>query len=212
MKESGQVNIRDFREDDLEQVDEDLISGFKDKFQHLTELPPDEMLGLLLATGTIYPYPHPGYIVAEDDSGVVGVMMLRWKGQERPKFKLEFVKTARKYGWLRLVRLLFGTNILEPSPRKGECYCDRVSIRADARGEGIGTKLLEYAKELTAQKGFKKLTLYVVSTNEVAVNLYKKLGFKIIRTQKSLLTQWILGTKEWHHMRYRLEETSNNSQ
>ncbi len=55
------------------------------------------------------------------------------------------------------------------------------------------------------KNGLKELTLYVVSSNKRAVKLYEKLGFKIIRTQKSLLTKWILGTTEWHHMRYGIE-------
>ena len=161
------------------------------------------MLGLLMDTGMIYPYPYPGYIVAEDNSGILGVMVMKWKGQERPKFKLEFVKTARKYGWLRLTRLLFGATILEPSPKKGECLIDRVAVRTDTRGRGVGTILLEHGKELATQKGFKKLILYVTSNNE-AVRLYERLGFKILKTQKSLLTEWILGSKEWHYMSYRI--------
>ena len=199
MTEPGQVNIRDFRNDDLKQVADIMVSGFKDKFQSLTSLPPNEMLGLLLDTGIIYPYPYPGYIVAEDNSGILGVMMLKWKGQERPRFELEFIKTARKYGWLRLTRLLFGTTILEPSPKKGECLVDRVAVRTDTRGRGIGTRLLENGKELAAQKGFRELILYVTSNNE-AVKLYKRMGFKILKTQKSLLTEWFLGSRAWHYM------------
>lgn len=200
MKESGEVNIRNFQNDDLKQVADIMVSGFKDKFRSLTSLPPNEMLGLLMDTGMIYPYPYPGYIVAEDNSGILGVMMLKWRGQERPKFKLEFIKTARKYGWLRLTRLLFGSTILEPSPKKGECLVDRVAVRTDTRGRGIGTGLLKHGKELAAQNGLKEVTLYVVSTNERAVKLYEKLGFKILKTQKSLLTEWILGSREWHYM------------
>lgn len=177
MKKSGQVNIRDFRNDDLKQVADIMVSGFKDKFRSLTSLPPDEMLGLLMDTGMICPYPYPGYVVAEDNSEILGVMMLKWKGQERPKFKLEFFKTAGKYGFLRLTKLLFGYTFLEPSPKKGKCFGERLVIRADARGRGIGTGLLEYGRELAVRNGLKEVTLYVVSTNERAVKLYERLGF-----------------------------------
>ena len=209
MKESGQVNIRDFKQADLEQVSDILVEAFKEKFEKIAHLPSDEMLGLLIGTGMIDSYPFPGYIVAEDDSGIVGVLILRWKGQEHPEPKLEFVKTAGKYGWLRLIRLLAGYWYIKPRPRKGVCYGERIGVRPDKRGSGIGTRLLEYWFEYAAKNGFKRLTLHVASTDVGAIRLYKEMGFKTLRTEKSYIIRWILGTRVWHYMGYELEETSN---
>jgi ribosomal protein S18 acetylase RimI-like enzyme len=206
MKESGQVNIRDFKQADLGQVSDILVEAFKKKFEKIAQLPSDEMLGLLIDTGMIDSYPFPGYIVAEDDSGIVGVLILRWKGQEHPELKLEFVKTARKYGWLRLIRLLAGYWFIKPRPRKGVCYGERLAVRPDKRGSGIGTRLLEYGFEFAAQNGFKKLTLHVASTDVEAIRLYKEMGFKILKTEKSYITGWILGSRVWHYMGYGLNE------
>jgi ribosomal protein S18 acetylase RimI-like enzyme len=205
MKESGQVNIRDFKRADLGQVSEILVEAFKKKFEKIAQLPSDEMLGLLIDTGMIDSYPFPGYIVAEDDSGIVGVLILRWKGQEHPEPKLEFVKTAGKYGWLRLIRLLAGYWFIKPRPGKGVCYDERLGVRPDKRGSGIGTQLLEYGFEYAANDGFKKLTLHVASTDVGAIRLYEKLGFKIPMTEKSYITGLILGSRVWHYMGYDLE-------
>ena len=64
MKESEQINIRDFKQADLEQVSDILVEAFKEKFEKIAHLPSDEMLGLLIDTGMIDSYPFPGYMVA----------------------------------------------------------------------------------------------------------------------------------------------------
>jgi len=212
MKESGQVNIRDFKQADLGQVSEILVEAFKKKFEKIAQLPSDEMLGLLIDTGMIDSYPFPGYIVAEDDSGIVGVLIMRWKGQEYPEPKLNFMKSAGKYGWLRLIRLLAGYWFIKPRPRKGVCYGERLAVRPDERGSGIGTRLMKYGLESAAQNGSKEFTLHVVSTDAEAIRLYKEFGFKVLKTEKSYITGWILGSRVWHYMGYELEETPNINQ
>ena len=92
------------------------------------------------------------------------------------------------------------------------CYGERLAVRPDKRGRGVGTRLLEYGLESAAQNGFRKFTLHVASTDVKAVRPYKELGFKILKTQKSYITGWILGSRVWHYMGYILEETSNIDQ
>ena len=122
MKEPGQVNIRDFKQTDLGQVSDILVEAFKKKFEKIAQLPPDKMLGLLIDTGMIDSYPYPGYFVAEDGSGIVGVMILRWKGQERPELKLELVKTAGKHGWLRFTLHVASTDVKAVRPYKRQAH------------------------------------------------------------------------------------------
>lgn len=50
------------------------------------------------------------------------------------------------------------------------------------RNRGIATKLIEYLYDLD---GVEKIILEVKSSNVQALNLYKKLGFKTIRTIKN---------------------------
>lgn len=61
--------------------------------------------------------------------------------------------------------------------------CD---IHKDHRGKGIGYKAyLEFMPFIAKKHNLKKLKLEVLSSNERAFNLYKKLGFKIIEELKS---------------------------
>ena len=51
-------------------------------------------------------------------------------------------------------------------------------VHADFRGQGLSHKLLEFVKQEAAALGCCKLTLEVLSENEIAKNSYAKFGFK----------------------------------
>ena len=54
-----------------------------------------------------------------------------------------------------------------------------VSIKKDFRGKGLGKMLMKKAlEEASSLVGIKKIILGVFANNKVAINLYKKLGFK----------------------------------
>lgn len=75
-------------------------------------------------------------------------------------------------------------SIEDKGPRKhmGELG---ISIKKEARGKKLGEKLLEKIIEEAVKKlKVKIITLYVVSKNKVAINLYKKMGFKKLGTVK----------------------------
>lgn len=56
-------------------------------------------------------------------------------------------------------------------------------VAPEARGRGIGRRLGEKSLERARQNGYKAIQFnFVVSTNEVAVALWKSLGFKVIGT------------------------------
>lgn len=54
-----------------------------------------------------------------------------------------------------------------------------VGVLKDYWGFGIGTNLLKESIAWTEAIGIKKITLSVLETNDSAINLYKKFGFKI---------------------------------
>jgi RimJ/RimL family protein N-acetyltransferase len=51
-------------------------------------------------------------------------------------------------------------------------------VAADARGQGVGTGLLEAAVEWARGSGVRKLELHVFPWNEPAMRLYEKFGFE----------------------------------
>jgi GNAT superfamily N-acetyltransferase len=61
--------------------------------------------------------------------------------------------------------------------RPGEAYIEQMMVDAETRGQGIGTRLLEWCEETARAKGATLLSLGVVTGNP-AERLYKRFGFE----------------------------------
>jgi ribosomal protein S18 acetylase RimI-like enzyme len=59
------------------------------------------------------------------------------------------------------------------------------AVHKSHRHKGVGTLLLEYIFNLLERKGYKSVTIRTWSTNKLALNLYRKVGFKKIKTIKN---------------------------
>jgi len=205
----GQVNIRCFQSSDFKQVADIMTWSFREKFQRLSSLPMYRMSDFLIKAGVIYSSPFPGYVVAEENNEILGVMVLEWLNQNRPPDEHNLLEASSKYGWWKVIKLLFGLWILTSEPKTGECYIEHIAVKPEVRDRGVGTKLLEFGKELACKNGFEKFSLHVSSSNKKAIKLYEKLGFDILRTERSYLTKCLLGIKEWYHMGQNLTSPNN---
>jgi ribosomal protein S18 acetylase RimI-like enzyme len=58
-------------------------------------------------------------------------------------------------------------------------YICGVAIRPEYRGRGIGTRLLQIAREQAREHGYERLSLVVFAENTGAVRLYRRLGYRI---------------------------------
>ena len=65
-------------------------------------------------------------------------------------------------------------------PRKF-VYVDELAVAASHRGQGIGKKLMEAAKEWAKQQGIREIELNVWEKNGRAIHFYEKLGYQTIR-------------------------------
>jgi len=54
-----------------------------------------------------------------------------------------------------------------------------IGVRADAAGRGIGTGLLQHAKDWAAAHGLHRLELTVMAHNSRAIRLYERMGFSV---------------------------------
>lgn len=55
-----------------------------------------------------------------------------------------------------------------------------IIVRKDYRNQGLGYELIKYALEEAEKINKEKVTLSVFATNESAIQLYKKIGFKTV--------------------------------
>ena len=86
---------------------------------------------------------------------------------EGDALKIDFFKDKEKIGTASVC------------PFKGEktSFIYNVEVLKEFRGKGYGTKIMNYMI-----KNYGVKYLHVDKNNEIALNLYKKLGFKIIKT------------------------------
>lgn len=61
-------------------------------------------------------------------------------------------------------------------------YLSSLAVVPNEQGQGLGTKLLKSALNFSIEKGYKTSILTVNAENENAVELYKRLGFKVTDT------------------------------
>lgn len=65
-----------------------------------------------------------------------------------------------------------------------EATLNNIVVKKSHRGKGIGGELLETLIEICSDLNMKSLTLEVDVSNEPAINLYKKFGFKNLGIRK----------------------------
>ena len=96
------------------------------------------------------------------------------------QYKAEFVPLDTKIIMYKGKR--FG--YLEYQEKSDGWYLWDMHLSKILRGQGLGTKLLEYVITDVTKKGARKLKLYVYVKNPV-VRLYERFGFKIIKKKST---------------------------
>ena len=71
----------------------------------------------------------------------------------------------------------------------GTMMVDGIAVHRDARGQGVGTALIEELTRLAQSLGYRALCLEVVDENLRARALYERLGFAPIGVRRSMLTR-----------------------
>ncbi len=97
---------------------------------------------------------------------------------------------ANLIAWLKEKKV---TTTIDVEAHDDEYYLDTICVAPEARGLGIGTKLLAYAEQVAREKGFKKLSLNVETEKEKARALYERVGFVITEP-------WTIIDEPFHHM------------
>lgn len=61
---------------------------------------------------------------------------------------------------------------------------DNIEVERSYRGMGIGTKLMSYLVSIAIENRVINITLEVRKSNNIAINLYKKFGFREVAIRK----------------------------
>lgn len=136
--------------------------------------------------------------IAEIDGATVGVLLGAPATTPEPADSL-----GLPWGWTRLRLFAVG---LASQPflsfmshhEGGEWYITAVSVKPEARGRGVGARLLEDAVTRARAEGATSVTLDVDASNSGARRLYERHGFVVTGTSSSA---WLMGGVRVQRMR-----------
>ncbi len=197
------IEIRPFVIADYSKVVDILLLSFESKFKKLTNLETDDLKSYVMEASLFENQPQNGYFVATIKNEVVGVVKTAYsnKIKTKNKNKTSLIYLAKRYGLLNVMKLKFAGILLSDTTHKGEYYIEHIAVSESARGYGIGTLLIEKVfDEAKLLEEINKVTLYVASTNQGAVNLYERVGFKTTKKRRSFLTYIFFKNRTWYFM------------
>ncbi len=73
--------------------------------------------------------------------------------------------------------------LLETELRGDSLWIENIAVDLSLHGQGIGRSLLDYAKEIGAEEGCKKITLATNAKMARNIAIYEKYGFQIDREE-----------------------------
>lgn len=78
---------------------------------------------------------------------------------------------------------VLGLRLADRKPAADELYVDGIAVSPRARGQGIGTRLLDEFVTIAREHGMRWIRLDVIDTNPRAQALYERLGYKVTGVQ-----------------------------
>ena len=100
----------------------------------------------------------------------------------------------------RTLRILFNLFLLNESLPADEFQVESIAVSGDARGLGIGGKLMQAAEDQARGEGYPLLVLGVLGINTGAVRLYERLGYRITKTTRGFWVWLATASDDVHRM------------
>src|ERR687894_1828127 len=85
-----------------------------------------------------------------------------------------------------------------------EAYVERLVVSGEHRKRGMARALLEAAEALARESGKETVGLHVTGGNVAALKLYESYGYEERSRQRSLLTGYFLGIRDWLYLQKEL--------
>jgi ribosomal protein S18 acetylase RimI-like enzyme len=81
-----------------------------------------------------------------------------------------------------------------------EAYVERLVVSSEHRKQGMARALLDAAEALARESGKETVGLHVTGDNVAALKLYESYGYEERSRQRSLLTGYFLGIRDWLYL------------
>lgn len=105
----------------------------------------------------------------------------------------EWADMVAIYGWIGALWRTPLLGLLAREVDNERFLLDGVCVTKDARGQGIGSALLDAICTEAQARGYGQVRLDVIDTNWRAKALYERLGFKVLKTDQLGLLRYIFG-------------------
>ncbi|KJZ18047.1 GNAT family N-acetyltransferase [Loktanella sp. S4079] len=104
-----------------------------------------------------------------------------------------FTDIRKVYGWVGAAIRVWLMGTLERDTENERFLMDGLFVAPEARGDGVGTALLDEVVAEARRRGYRQVRLDVVDTNPRARALYLREGFREIETHNLGLLRYIFG-------------------
>ena len=174
------------------------FQAFQLKFSHLWLFTKDEEKAAIVLKDSI-PYREGLYALSNNE--VLGFVGLEKGNGYYTHLSFQGFKEA--FGllgamWRYAAYWIF--RLFHPMHKNDVVHIDPIVVSDEARGMGIGTKLIEAVFEQAKRMRKKKVVLEVVDTNPMAKKLYEKLGFRVVKAEKLSFFTKDAGFEKVYHM------------
>ncbi|QTA37449.1 GNAT family N-acetyltransferase [Thermosipho ferrireducens] len=135
---------------------------------------------LFVKTKNLFSYKHT--LFAMDKTKVAGMILsYGWKEKNHENLKTGiYMLLHLNILFLKNIKAFLKMNRIN-NFKQDEYYISNIAVYPEYRGKGIGKQLLKAAENEVLSHDYNYLVLDVESDNDVAVKLYKKFGFKIVK-------------------------------
>lgn len=145
-----------------------------------------------------------GFICATMSGRVIGAV--GFYDQSRGAVGFSYRRLVQEYSvmsapWRTALLMLLGRR-----PGAGELLLDGLSVAPQARGLGVGSRLIGEAIALAERRGMRQVRLSVVDSNPRARSLYERLGFHAVKTESIGLPKNLFGFRRATDMVFRITE------
>ncbi len=182
-----------------------VVEGFLDKFRSIYGRRMDRSLkimekwiGLEHAAGGVTSLVIEGYSATEL-AGSVGVRTV--ESRDDVLARGLWHNLNRNLGF---PRALWASTLLSYprySSPSSEAYVERLVVSPAFRRQGMAQRLLAAAEDLARDSGKETIGLHVSANNLPALRLYENEGYEEVSRQRSYLTGYFLGIREWLYLK-----------
>lgn len=125
--------------------------------------------------------PDHGICAHDDDGRLLGIA--GFKTSEAALVGGGFSDLRRVYGWTSAAVRISLLSALERDTENRRFLMDGLFVAPEARGKGVGTALLDAICDEAKRRGYDEVRLDVIDTNTRAKALYKREGFREVKTR-----------------------------